>query len=81
MYYICIVLFYLEQQITLYPHKDHNNLWILQNQTDLEANETNLIWIHDGDVIRLEHNMTHRRLHSHDVRPPVSDSDWQNEVR
>ncbi|RGB37070.1 glycosyltransferase family 39 protein [Rhizophagus diaphanus] len=69
-----------QQQITLYPHKDHNNLWILQNETNLAVNETNPIWVYDGDVIRLEHNSTHRRLHSHDVRPPVTDADFQNEV-
>jgi dolichyl-phosphate-mannose-protein mannosyltransferase len=77
------LLFSLEQQITLYPHKDDNNVWILQNQTDFAVpyNETDPIWVRDGDVIRLEHVSTHRRLHSHDVRPPVTDSDYQNEVR
>jgi dolichyl-phosphate-mannose-protein mannosyltransferase len=28
----------------------------------------------------LEHKITEKRLHSHDVRPPVSEVDWQNEV-
>jgi dolichyl-phosphate-mannose-protein mannosyltransferase len=31
-------------------------------------------------TIRLEHMATSKRLHSHDVRPPVSDVDFQNEV-
>ena len=30
--------------------------------------------------IRLEHKTTEKRLHSHDVRPPVSEVDFQNEV-
>lgn len=30
--------------------------------------------------IRLTHVVTEKRLHSHDVRPPVSDVDFQNEV-
>ena len=31
-------------------------------------------------MIRLEHIITQKRLHSHDVRPPVTEADWQNEV-
>jgi dolichyl-phosphate-mannose-protein mannosyltransferase len=26
------------------------------------------------------HILTDKRLHSHDVRPPITDVDWQNEV-
>ncbi|KAI0476404.1 dolichyl-phosphate-mannose-protein mannosyltransferase 1 [Xylariaceae sp. FL0804] len=84
-----------QQQITLYPHKDDNNVWLMENQTQpLDANgETingTLAWdnvqnitenyITDGAVIRLYHAATSRRLHSHDVRPPVSEQEWQNEV-
>ncbi|KAI0172433.1 glycosyltransferase family 39 protein [Hypoxylon sp. FL1284] len=84
-----------QQQITLYPHKDDNNMFLLENQTqpldingepingtgawDTAKNITDN-YIKDGDVIRLYHLATHRRLHSHDVRPPVSEQDWQNEV-
>ncbi|KAI1263351.1 dolichyl-phosphate-mannose-protein mannosyltransferase 1 [Xylariaceae sp. FL1019] len=84
-----------QQQITLYPHKDENNVWLLENQTQpldpngVEMNGTH-VWdnvknmtenyIRDGDVLRLYHLQTHRRLHSHDVRPPVSEQEWQNEV-
>ncbi|KAK4125133.1 glycosyltransferase family 39 protein [Parathielavia appendiculata] len=82
-----------QQQVTLYPHKDDNNLWLLENQTqplDMHGepiNGTNawynlpeLPYIENGAVIRLYHLPTHRRLHSHDVRPPVTEADWQNEV-
>jgi dolichyl-phosphate-mannose-protein mannosyltransferase len=81
-----------QQQITLYPHKDENNVFILENQTQpIDANEVEitgpLAWdnltaeyIQDGDVIRLYHVMTNRRVHSHDVRPPVTEAEWQNEV-
>ena len=80
-----------QQQITLYPHKDENNVWLLENQTqplDVKGEEIKglLAWDHvakpleDGAVIRMYHLTTHRRLHSHDVRPPVSEADWQNEV-
>ena len=80
-----------QQQITLYPHKDENNVWLLENQTQPEGLDGPIVgpkaWdnleptmIRDGDVIKLYHITTDRRLHSHDVRPPVTEADWQNEV-
>ncbi|PKS12088.1 hypothetical protein jhhlp_001384, partial [Lomentospora prolificans] len=82
-----------QQQITLYPHKDDNNYWLMENQTQpLDAHGEPIngthAWdnlpepqhIQNGAVIRLYHTSTHRRLHSHDVRPPVTEADWQNEV-
>ena len=81
-----------QQQITLYPHKDENNVWIAENQTQPVTAENVTIsgpnawaeltptWIKDRDVIKLYHITTHRRLHSHDVRPPVTEADWQNEI-
>jgi dolichyl-phosphate-mannose-protein mannosyltransferase len=80
-----------QQQITLYPHKDENNMWIFENQTqplgeygEIEGpkawdNATDA-FIEDGDVIKMYHILTNRRVHSHDVRPPVTEADWQNEV-
>ncbi|KAI1803714.1 glycosyltransferase family 39 protein [Daldinia bambusicola] len=84
-----------QQQITLYPHKDDNNLFLIENQTqplDINGEPINGTgawdtvknitenYVKNGDVIRLYHLATHRRLHSHDVRPPVTEADWQNEV-
>ena len=80
-----------QQQITLYPHKDENNIFLLENQTQpvLPGNVTvpgprawsnTTDWIKDGDVLRLYHLITHRRLHSHDQRPPVTEAEWQQEV-
>lgn len=81
-----------QQQITLYPHKDDNNLWLLQNQTQpLREDETEIegpaawdnlttTFVEDGAVLKLYHIATDKRLHSHDHRPPVSEADWQNEV-
>ncbi|KAF5103887.1 hypothetical protein D0Z03_000016 [Geotrichum reessii] len=72
-----------QQQVTLYPHKDHNNDWIVENitvnPTDF-ADVKPVIHIKDGDLIRLKHVSTQLRLHSHDVRPPVTEQDYQNEV-
>lgn len=82
-----------QQQITLYPHKDENNVWLLENQTqplgiDGEPINGTDAWdklpapeyIKDGSVLRIYHTNTNRRLHSHDHRPPVTEVDWQNEV-
>lgn len=81
-----------QQQITLYPHKDENNVWILENQTqplDISGNEIKgpMAWdtldpslIVDGSVLKLYHVVTDRRVHSHDHRAPVTEADWQNEV-
>ncbi|KAJ9642185.1 uncharacterized protein PV06_03251 [Exophiala oligosperma] len=83
-----------QQQITLYPHKDENNVFLLENQTQPISAENTTIpgpqawanltegpqYIHDGDVVRLYHTITHRRIHSHDVRPPITEAEWQNEV-
>ncbi|KFY36447.1 hypothetical protein V495_07875 [Pseudogymnoascus sp. VKM F-4514 (FW-929)] len=82
-----------QQQITLYPHKDENNIWLLENTTqpldvNNEAINGSYAWdtisppafLKNGDTIKLFHIPTNRRLHSHDVRPPVTEADWQNEV-
>ena len=82
-----------QQQMTLYPHKDDNNIWLVENQTqplgidgqpingtDAWDRMSHPTFVEDGTVIRLYHTATHRRVHSHDVRPPVSEAEWQNEV-
>lgn len=80
-----------QQQITLYPHKDENNVWLLENQTQPEGLDGPIVgpqawdalqpeFIYDRSVIKLYHVITDRRLHTHDVRPPVTDAEWQNEV-
>lgn len=77
-----------QQQITLYPHKDDNNIWRIVNASDpTGAGPHDFPWddlpfqhVLAGTKIRLEHVTTEKRLHSHDVRPPVSEVDFQNEV-
>ncbi|KAJ5124727.1 uncharacterized protein N7515_008552 [Penicillium bovifimosum] len=81
-----------QQQITLYPHKDENNIFLLENTTQplgpygaVEGpfawdNMTTPGYIMDGSIIKLYHTITHRRIHSHDERPPVTEADWQFEV-
>ncbi|CAG8542405.1 6449_t:CDS:2 [Acaulospora colombiana] len=78
-------LLIFEQQITLYPHMDSNNEWLIENVTDPNApanpyNASGPSWITHYSVIRLNHIATSRRLHSHEVRPSVTDADYHNEV-
>ncbi|CAG79559.1 Dolichyl-phosphate-mannose-protein mannosyltransferase-domain-containing protein [Yarrowia lipolytica] len=70
-----------QQQVTLYPHSDQNNDFLVENYTVTEGDfQGDQIFLKDGDVIRLKHIATGRRIHSHDFRPPVSEADYQNEV-
>ncbi|KAF9189866.1 Protein O-mannosyl-transferase 1 [Haplosporangium sp. Z 767] len=67
-----------QQQITLYPHKDFNNDWIIQKR-DGSVPET-LEYLKNGDYVRLYHVQTHKRLHSHDHKPPKTEDENHFEV-
>ncbi|SCV04347.1 LANO_0G09648g1_1 [Lachancea nothofagi CBS 11611] len=70
-----------QQQITLYPHLDGNNDWIIELNEKPNAPLTSFEGLMDGTIIKLKHLGTQRRLHSHDHKAPVSESaDWQKEV-
>ncbi|KAG6375220.1 glycosyltransferase family 39 protein [Boletus reticuloceps] len=74
-----------QQQITLYPHRDENNVWLILNATtdnypEYDYETQPIEYIKDGSRIKLRHISTDKALHSHEVRPPVSDVDFQNEV-
>lgn len=68
-----------QQQITLYPHLDLNNVWVIE---EYNATEPPTTWkpLTDRTKIRLRHKLTHKRLHSHDEKPPVLTQDWMHEV-
>ncbi|KPV74430.1 glycosyltransferase family 39 protein [Rhodotorula graminis WP1] len=74
-----------QQQITLYPHRDDNNIWLVLNSTadgSIPDPETHAPPhpIPDRTTIVLHHPSTHKKLHSHDIRPQVTEVDYQNEV-
>lgn len=70
-----------QQQITLYSHLDDNNKWYVELYNETNVQLTEFKGLEDGTKIRLKHLVTSRRLHSHDHKPPVSESsDWQKEV-
>lgn len=73
-----------QQQITLYPFRDENSAFTilpaLQSNSSAPENPITFSPITHGSIVRLEHKPTRKRLHSHDVRPPMSEQDWMNEV-
>lgn len=81
-----------QQQVTTYHHRDENNNFIIRrafvvNETYKRTDEDNaddeiesLDPLKHGDLVRLEHVMTGRFLHSHPVQPPIADKDHNYEV-
>ncbi|KAF9331481.1 hypothetical protein BG006_005680 [Podila minutissima] len=67
-----------QQQITLYPHKDSNNEWIIQKR-DGSVPES-LEYVAHGDIVRLFHSSTDKNLHSHDHKPPMTEDENHFEV-
>ncbi|XP_054714232.1 protein O-mannosyl-transferase 2-like [Uloborus diversus] len=64
-----------QQQVTAYSHKDENNKWMIKkfdsqpNPNDLKSS---IELVANGDLIRLEHVVTRRNLHSHKEMAPVT---------
>ncbi|MBW0478288.1 hypothetical protein O181_018003 [Austropuccinia psidii MF-1] len=79
-----------QQQITLYPHQDDNNVWTilgkLSDDIDIHNRKPpdyylkNPRWVNATSLIRLHHVETDKRLHTHNIRAPVTEVDYQNEV-
>ncbi|KAF9949516.1 hypothetical protein BGZ72_008706 [Mortierella alpina] len=67
-----------QQQITLYPHKDNNNEWIIQKKDGTVPGR--LEYVKNGDIIRLLHVPTSKRLHSHQQKAPVTEDENHFEV-
>lgn len=68
-----------QQQITTYTHKDENNRWVVRPYKELhtqrEDGEVRLL--RNGQLVRLEHMMTRRNLHSHQELAPVTKKHYQ----
>ncbi|XP_023216676.1 protein O-mannosyl-transferase 2-like [Centruroides sculpturatus] len=64
-----------QQQVTAYSHKDDNNKWIVKwydRQPNLESKNEPIEFVRNGDLIRLEHLVTTRNLHSHKEVAPIT---------
>lgn len=78
----------LEGQVTCYHYQDDNNQFnVLRTLQEEKANELkvlnegdnidNVTFLHDGDVIRLEHVPYSRYIHAHDIPAPLSKLDYE----
>ncbi|KAG9508710.1 Protein O-mannosyl-transferase 2, partial [Fragariocoptes setiger] len=71
-----------QQQVTAYSHKDANNHWLVKRAQDSDtrssqSNHDDVSYVHDGDLLRLEHVLTRRNLHSHREPAPVTKRHFQ----
>ncbi|CAO3647688.1 unnamed protein product [Cunninghamella echinulata] len=70
-----------QQQVTVYPFEDLNNVWIIRKPGTALLNTTNKIeYLKNNDVIELEHITTSRKLYSHHFNPPIHHSEDYHEV-
>ncbi|KAG2733816.1 hypothetical protein G9P44_003341 [Scheffersomyces stipitis] len=72
-----------EQQVSLYGFSpDENNEWIIETKNKAREGQLqkNFKAVLDGDTIRLFHKQTGKYLHVNDIRPPISEHDYSNEV-
>lgn len=70
-----------QQQITAYAHKDSNNNWQVRHPRNMDHEVNDLTeqikYVKDGDIIRLNHILTGRNLHSHPINAPISTKHWE----
>lgn len=64
-----------QQQVTTYSHKDSNNKWLVKRGLFDQRLED--IFVRDGDLVRLEHVVTKRNLHSHFEVAPITKRHYQ----
>eukprot|EP00126_Sphaerothecum_destruens_P011483 Sdes_comp20916_c1_seq1m18270 len=66
-----------QQQITCYAHKDSNNYFqILPHNHELNSSDP-IQFVRSGDLVRLRHVNTHRNLHSHREKAPITREHFQ----
>lgn len=77
---------YQQQQVTAYTHKDDNNKWLVKKANSSRAERGSeeedaageeVEFVRSGDWISLEHTMTHRNLHSHVQKAPMTQAHYQ----
>lgn len=66
-----------QQQITTYTHKDDNNRWIIKPYDQESYGPDNVTIVRNGDLVRLEHVITRRNLHSHNEKAPITVKHFQ----
>ncbi|KAL8589782.1 hypothetical protein ACOMHN_020785 [Nucella lapillus] len=66
-----------QQQVTTYSHKDENNVWKIKPADQDAGTDQPAVLVKNGDLIRLEHVITRRNLHSHKEPAPLSRRHYQ----
>lgn len=68
-----------QQQITTYSHKDSNNDWkFMFGRSDSRGDlMDDYAYVVDGMTVRLQHAMTLRNLHTHEIPAPVTKSGFE----
>ncbi|KAI8928280.1 Dolichyl-phosphate-mannose-protein mannosyltransferase-domain-containing protein [Entophlyctis helioformis] len=75
-----------QQQMTCYPYRDTNSWFsvklplVVKDGSTIDPPTEGFQLITHGSTIRLEHNATAKRIHSHDVRPSWNEDKDINEV-
>ncbi|CDK28572.1 unnamed protein product [Kuraishia capsulata CBS 1993] len=70
------------QQVTLYGFRDLNNQFFVEKTEKSNIGELvkNTQFLKDSSKLRLFHNTTEKYLHVSDLRPPISEQEYNNEV-
>ncbi|XP_071164534.1 protein O-mannosyl-transferase 2-like [Mytilus edulis] len=66
-----------QQQVTTYAHKDENNMWIIKPADTQWTKTDSPELVKSGDLVRLEHIVTKRLLHSHREPAPLTKRHYQ----
>lgn len=73
-----------QQQVTAYAHKDDNNKFLIKKWNEdpplpytEDWNNAEVELIKHGDLVRLEHVITRRNIHSHQQPAPMSKKQFQ----
>lgn len=66
-----------QQQVTCYSHKDANNHWYINPAAGPVDPNGPVKFVHHGDIVRLQHVLTRRNLHSHKEEAPITRGHYQ----
>jgi len=73
-----------QQQITSYAHKDDNNKFLIKKWNEdpplpftKDWDDAEIEFVKHGDLVRLEHILTRRNVHSHQEPAPLSKKQFQ----
>ncbi|ORX97574.1 PMT-domain-containing protein [Basidiobolus meristosporus CBS 931.73] len=66
-----------QQQVTTYHHRDENNEWVIKRAHETYEDSGQIEFVTDGDTVVLVHESTNKKLHSHEIKAPITKADWE----